>query len=891
MATDSKSPTPPLDLCSVLGEELQALRGVSPPSAELDNLSALRKHYDHVHQLRPERLSAVCLSGGGIRSATFSLGVLQGLAKRGQLTTFDYLSTVSGGGYIGSWLSAWILRRGKNTAEVEQNLNSRTGKLLDPEQSEILQLRAFSNYLSPKVGLFSSDSWTLVATVLRNIFLNWLVLIPLLGALLLVPRLHFAALLRLAEFGGMTYLMIAGGLLASIAICYARSALPRESNRAYSEIRFLIICLLPLFGAAYLLSCAWAGLLTRGFAAPDWVEVMLNCSRSQAEWIFFVTFGVAIHLAGYWPTFFASKFTSHLRALADFAAVMLSGAAGGALFLLLNRQFADGFNPLAYACLSIPAILLVYLVATGLYIALTSFISSDEDREWWARAGGWVLLSVVFTAAFNVLIFYGLAWFLQASAAAKGAITSAGGLGGIAAILLGSSDRTPHSSREPKDNDPKQKRGIIATLVSRMIAPLLVLFVVLLIGLGTDLLIKSAGISLDSADHYRLLQTSTLVGLALLLAGFCAVFAFMGFYVNVNKFSLHAMYRSRLIRAYLAASRKEIDRKPNAFTGFDPADNFPMYELQNQKPFHVVNVALNLVGGKKLAWQQRKAESFTITPLHCGSASICNHTGPDLYGAYRPSTEFALHGSGKPISLGTAVTISGAAANPNMGYNSSPLLSFLMTFFNARLGAWLGNPARDKWRASGPVYGVYFLALEAMGKTTDDRNFINLSDGGHFENLGLYEMVLRRCGRIVVVDGSCDPEYGFEDLANAIRKIRIDMGISITIDLNPIRTKVDHFTVGWIDYNSVDGVLGEAPIPDGKLIYMKAVLTNADLTSNPSELLPSDVRQYAEANPPFPHQSTSDQFFDESQFESYRRLGLHTAERLFAGERPVWDEI
>jgi hypothetical protein len=372
---------------------------------------------------------------------------------------------------------------------------------------------------------------------------------------------------------------------------------------------------------------------------------------------------------------------------------------------------------------------------------------------------------------------------------------------------------------------------------------------------------------------------------------FSAVFAFMGFYVNVNKFSLHAMYRSRLIRAYLAASRKEADRKPNAFTGFDPNDNFAMCDLRDQRPFHVINVALNLVGGKKLAWQQRKAESFTITPLHCGSASICNNTGADRYGAYRPSTEFALHGSGKPISLGTAVTISGAAANPNMGYNSSPLLSFLMTFFNARLGAWLGNPAKDKWRESGPIYGVYFLALEAVGKTTDDRNFVNLSDGGHFENLGLYEMVLRRCGRIVVVDGSCDPEYGFEDLANAIRKIRIDMGISITIDLNPIRTKADHFTVGWIDYNSVDGVPGQAPIPDGKLIYMKAVLTNADLTSNPSELLPSDVRQYAEANPPFPHQSTSDQFFDESQFESYRRLGLHTADRLFAGERPVWDEI
>jgi hypothetical protein len=226
-----------------------------------------------------------------------------------------------------------------------------------------------------------------------------------------------------------------------------------------------------------------------------------------------------------------------------------------------------------------------------------------------------------------------------------------------------------------------------------------------------------------------------------------------------------------------------------------------------------------------------------------------------------------------------------------MGYNSSPLLTFLMTFFNARLGCWLGNPALGKWREPGPIYGIYFLALEAMGQTTDRRNYVNLSDGGHFDNLGLYEMVLRRCGRIVVVDGSCDPDYQFEDMANAIRKIRVDLGIPISIDLNPIRSKEAHFTAGWIDYNAVDGKDCATRIPDGELIYIKPVLTRADLTANFSELVPADVRHYAEANPPFPHQPTSDQFFDESQFESYRRLGLHSAERFSASDQPAWNDL
>ena len=121
-------------------------------------------------------LSALCLSGGGIRSAAFSLGIIQALADCDLLQKFNYLSTVSGGGYIGSWLSAWLYHSG-DADQVVQQLRSRRADP-DAEPSAIDHLREYSSYLTPKVGLLSADTWASVAIVLRNIVLNWLILLP-----------------------------------------------------------------------------------------------------------------------------------------------------------------------------------------------------------------------------------------------------------------------------------------------------------------------------------------------------------------------------------------------------------------------------------------------------------------------------------------------------------------------------------------------------------------------------------------------------------------------------------------------------------------------------------------------------------------------------------------
>jgi hypothetical protein len=90
------------------------------------------------------------------------------------------------------------------------------------------------------------------------------------------------------------------------------------------------------------------------------------------------------------------------------------------------------------------------------------------------------------------------------------------------------------------------------------------------------------------------------------------------------------------------------------------------------------------------------------------------------------------------------MAISGAAFTSNMGYHSSPTITFVMTLFNVRLGWWLGNPGRDDvWTRPGPESSSGVFMDEMLGLTDDENAWVYLSDGGHFDNLGLYEMVAR----------------------------------------------------------------------------------------------------------------------------------------------------
>lgn len=369
------------------------------------------------------------------------------------------------------------------------------------------------------------------------------------------------------------------------------------------------------------------------------------------------------------------------------------------------------------------------------------------------------------------------------------------------------------------------------------------------------------------AERYSHRMSQAEIGpVAALALGFGALTLLILRFAGVNTFSLHSLYGNRLVRAYLGAARAA--RNPDSMTGFDDADNDSLWGVPT-RPFHVVNATLNLArpDAGMLETQERKAASFTFTPLYSGSAAV----------GFEPTRTY---GGRDGVSMGRAFTISGAAASPSMGYHSSPAVAFVMTFFNVRLGWWMPNPSvanKEEAHRKEPRWG---LLLDALGFTSKNAPYVYLSDGGHFDNLGLYEMIRRRCTEIVIVDASADPKYTHEDLELAIRKARVDFGATITFDRDDL-CEPRRCAIGTIDYKSG---MGEGP-RRGTIYYIKPVVAGDE---------PLDVLRYAcvsrtrDSEHPFPHQSTADQFFSESQFESYRMLGLHTAQALFTvdGEFP-----
>jgi hypothetical protein len=314
--------------------------------------------------------------------------------------------------------------------------------------------------------------------------------------------------------------------------------------------------------------------------------------------------------------------------------------------------------------------------------------------------------------------------------------------------------------------------------------------------------------------------------------------------------------------------------------------------IEKKNLFHVLNLTLNLADGDNLAWQERKAESFTVSPLHCGNHDLGYRSSEEYDRAEPPPISKSLPESSNdegeqasdstiPITLGFAMSVSGAAVSPNMGYHSSGPVAFLMTLFNVRLGAWLPNPGKCGNGSQGrpyPRFAYSPLLYELLGKTNDTSPYVYLSDGGHFENLGLYEMVLRRCRYIVVVDAGSDPNCTLGDLGKAVRQIRTDLGIPIEFEKIKIHSRKDkpygeepaYCAVGTIHYSHVDD-----KAEDGELLYIKPVFYEEGDE-------PIDSYEYAKRCSDFPHESTADQWFSESQFESYRALGYHIFEKIYA---------
>jgi hypothetical protein len=348
-----------------------------------------------------------------------------------------------------------------------------------------------------------------------------------------------------------------------------------------------------------------------------------------------------------------------------------------------------------------------------------------------------------------------------------------------------------------------------------------------------------------------------------LLIAYCA---------DINHVSMHRFYRNRLMEAYMPVrvrdergQEEDIPIMDESVTPPAPASErdadlcFIHTIPQTAAPYHIINTNIQTVGSRLPKLKERGGDSFIFSPLYCGSDCT----------SYAQSRDYI---KGK-VNLATAMAISGAAVDPNTYATRSRPLTFIMTLLNVRLGYWMRNPRTTgipniQWR--NPSW--YKIFSEMFGRGLSERSpCIHLSDGGHFENLGLYELVRRECEYIIVCDAAEDVNYVFNDLAKAVERVRVDFGAEISIDTRPIRLinkarkiSKEACVVGEVRYKS--GL-------KGVIVYL-----NTTLVDNLTE----DIYAYQRKNPAFPDQGTGDQFFDEQQFEAYRELGLQLGVRYFS---------
>jgi len=967
----------------------------SPQRKDKEGMAATDEATLVVGQARQMGLAGLAFSGGGIRSATFNLGVLQGLAKFNKVRTFDYLSTVSGGGYIGNWLETWIKRPWPKDEKppdgqaaqdgidvVEEELRpTRTERLESVRKREsqdakshtepppIRFLREYSNYLTPRLGALGADTWTVIAIYFRNLLLNQAILTLFLFALLLIPYIavwltHALPVewMAAAPFVVFAHLTWALSLGARNLRGLADPTQKTRRTRAWlppQEQRWVLLTIVAPFSVALWVLTAWL-----------WPNAVKWDALPAYWWLLggMVLLGLPLVIGSLLAPHqqadnnLSHKLMRHLLACLrklklgwlhnpKMGWVLASLATGAVSGLLMKTVVHHAFVPMSAWCgsdwhelsLGVPLTLLVFLVATALQIGLMGRTFYDPYREWWSRVVAWILiLAIMWAAGFGLAIYapLGLLWlrgWLKAGGLAWIGSTAAGVLGGksdktgdietggikvkllsitpyifivgllsllslslelILAICYMANTKMAQAWSVFLAESPTVEK--VANWVLKMSGNVAAGAVTLSGTASSSSLSPSHGVPPYVFAHFKILGIVTNAWLIPVCVVVLLVCLWLSYRVDLNEFSMNLMYRNRLVRCYLGATHQ--GRDPNPFSGLDSGDDLFLSTLRSSEgysgPLPILNGTLNLVSTRDLAWQERKAESFPMTPLRCGFDTWIEQRNLEKnYAfdktlrkadnitkfAFRPTEKYGYVDNG--MYVGTAMSISGAAASPNMGYHSVPSLALLMTFFNVRLGFWAGNPRNCKtWTHPGPRVGLGQLLRELFGLTNDNAKYVYLSDGGHFENLGVYELVKRRCKFILACDAGADPDYSFDDLGNAIRKCREDIGVEIELDTTPLIPKsigtdgdkkngkkqtTQHCVVGTIHYDMAD--------PEGEkgiFVYIKASLTGDE---------PADVLNYQTGHTTFPHQSTADQWFSESQFESYRRLGQHIVETLFAG--------
>jgi hypothetical protein len=738
-------------------------------------------------------LTGITCSGGGIRSASFCLGVLQGLQSRNTLDRMDYLSTVSGGGYVGTTLTIGMSSHGEFPfGRLDQESR---------ETPEVRHLRDNSRYLLQH-GLPSVI--TAIAIYLRGIMMNVLVMLPILlcAAAILVWLNPDTKELVSNRFQSL-----------DVTGLFGQTRLP-----------FTILTLLILIGLLIVYAVLVSVMEIKPIAERQ-------KSARVAGGVFVLALGVVfleVHAA-----LLELAFESQKR-------IMAAGPAGPDKDSFFDAVFNYGKAFVLYVS---PLVLLILPFLQSLITKATTAASSTWGTFLRKLASRVALL---FAAAVVPL----LLWLAMMQLAYWG------------------------------------------TEISQ--CP----------GAGIDLTCARSEIARGGWPHapaflqWYFVKTAYYHGafLSFLIAA-AALFLFWPF-LSVNSNSLHQLYRDRLGQAFLIKRKKGV-----ADDEIDYADAFKLSEINTARaPYHLINTALNVPGSAFANRRGRNADFFMFSRDHVGSEA----TGY----VDTKSAEAIVDG----LNIGTAMAISGAAAAPNMGMASIRPLSLTIALLNVRLGRWIRHPqdialrkAKLKtaeeaqfWRIPRPFHLLY----EAFSKTgvpvgqldakaiRKQRGFVFLTDGGHIDNLGVYELLRRRCKLIIAIDGEADPDFGSGSLVQVERFARIDMNVIIRLNWEPIGVRTQavtseikngqlknqrgpHVALGSISYPPLEK---DGAREKGALIYIKASLSGDE----------SDyVIAYKKANPQFPHETTLDQLFSEEQFEAYRALGEHIARRFVDGRDGV----
>jgi patatin-like phospholipase len=795
--------------------------------------------------LQPVGLS---LSGGGIRSATFNLGVLQALSRLGVLPWVDYLSTVSGGGYIGSCLSSLLSRRrdaldSQNPRRFgpgeEPNFTMKPDRFpFNPNSGEQAALRAFNgrdqlrhlrthgDFLIARRSLLSRDMLRAVGHALGSTFYHVLV-----------------AVLFLVAVAGL-YLAVVEAMIGDLRTHVVGVLAPAQYARALFDAGPLG---LRPFGWAFafgLMSSA-IGLLfgIATYRVPaSWID-----SEGQSEeesrgylalWIlFWLTFLTAAAVTWYW--------TSHYGPRLAFLCLPLGVYLGGQLMTLV-------LHPI---------------------IAMPSVFGRDVRSRF---AGAQGLFTYFDAISLIVIIFpYVIEWLrLWQPPGGKTAMGWLLGVVGARLLASGSGQKSAGTAAGIIGRLRKLGPGLRHALLSALAVVLVV---------GGVLLLCVWMLEEQPPGDSHLVKFPLLIGL---LA--TALFVLLGVFLDFNKLSLHYFYRDRLAETYLQTfaaaggglvevKKRDDSEMPLTELHGRHRDEHHATDCVTPAPYHLVMSALNLTASRDMTRRDRKSDYFTFSRLYCGSET----TGYMRTDKYRSAE----------TKLARAMTISGAAASSAIGSQTFLAQSFALTLLGVRLGQWIENPryrggARAN-RREGGVFWPFYLLREMMGSTDAVRRLINVSDGGHTgDNIGICPLLKRRCRVVIACDAEADPHFAFGSLTEALRQIYVDENICVNLDLDAVqpdpvtRRSARHWAIGTIRYPRIVDAAGAEVRPEesGYLIVLKSSFVGGAEDSEP-------LKNYLREHPEFPQEGTGDQFFSDDQFESYRELGALVAAAAWKASR------